>query len=68
MRIQDAKPGDLLRDRDGDVWYVENCYAACVVEKGRAYLGSGDPRHSPRDAERFGPFALMVPAEADGSA
>lgn len=61
MKLADAKPGDVLWDKDGDVWMVEVGFAACVVEGGRAYLGEGDCRWSARDAEKFGPFTRLVP-------
>jgi len=61
MKLADAKPGDVLRDKDGDVWMVEVGFVACVVEGGRAYLGEGGCRWSARDAEKFGPFTRLVP-------
>ena len=64
MKLADAKPGDILRDKDGDVWVVESGYVACVVERGRAYLGDGDCRWAAHAAEHFGPFARLVPEEA----
>ena len=60
MQISDAKPGDVLVDRDGDVWARRLNYAVCVVESG-APVASGKKRWIVGDAEQFGPFTRLVP-------
>ena len=63
MRIQDAEAGDVLRDKDGDVWVVFGAHSAvCVVQVGEPQweLRGGDSM-SAKKAEAFGPFTRLVP-------
>ena len=32
MRIQDAKPGDVLRDKDGAVWLRGEAFARAIYD------------------------------------
>lgn len=65
MKLADAKPGDILQDRDGDVW-VRTSHGAAVLFKSQGsdeheaskWDLSPDPYESP---ERFGPFTRLVP-------
>ena len=65
MRISDAKPGDVLMDRDGDVWARRDDHAVCVVEAG-APVVSGKKWWLVGDAEHFGPFTRLVPETGEG--
>ena len=66
MLISDANPGDVLVDRDGDVWARRDDHAVCVVESGAA-VANAKMRWPVADAEQFGPFTRLVPdgEEAD---
>lgn len=65
MKIQDAKPGDVLRDKDGDVWVVFGAHSAvCVVQEGGPQWGlMGSDSMSAKRAEAFGPFTRLVPEQ-----
>lgn len=66
MRIQDAKPGDILQDRDGAVWVnAQREIWACIFDPAAPRFDSdGDGLWSAADAENFGPFVRLVPEEA----
>ena len=59
MRIQDAKPGDVLRDKDGDAWHLDEEGATVSNEWGdsaywlRSFFYRAD--------ECYGPFTRLVP-------
>jgi len=66
VRIQDAKPGDVLRDRDGDTWVrMAGNFAICIVQHGEPEFELRR-RYAPRleVAELCGPFVRLVPEEA----
>ena len=70
MRIQDAKPGDVLRDRDGALWLKGVARARCIYDPSNP-LDTGDtvsPHaesiRDPAQVEQFGPFVRLVPEEA----
>lgn len=64
MKLADAKPGDILQDRDGDTWARGERMARCLFE---AADDSGDFRAAPThpiaisSAEKFGPFTRLAP-------
>lgn len=70
MKIQDAKPGDVLRDRDGALWLKGEHRARCIYDPANsADTGDSVSPHaeSIRDSaqvEQFGPFVRLVPEEA----
>lgn len=67
MRIQDAKPGDILQDRDGAVWLRGKEMAVCLHDP--ADKRTGDHESLAADpfaieyAEKFGPFVRLVPEQ-----
>lgn len=65
MRISDAKAGDFLVDRDGDVWFRTANGAELITQDGTLDLG-----HlwlpAAKVEESFGPFVRLVP-EKEGN-
>lgn len=66
MKIADAKLGDVLRDKDGDVWLVALGGLRVVTEKGHPVQhAEGQEDWSTADASDcdvwFGPFTRLVP-------
>lgn len=70
MKIQDAKPGDVLRDKDGAVWLRGEAFARAI------YDPSSEPASEIDDgefecsaawglfaAEKYGPFTRLVPEQ-----
>jgi hypothetical protein len=66
MKLEDAKPGDVLQDRDGAVWVnAQREIWACIFDPANPRFDSdGDALWSAADAEKFGPFVRLVPEEA----
>ncbi len=67
MRLADAKPGDFLQDVDGAVWLCGKDAAVCLHDPADKRTGdhasfAADPMVI-EEAERFGPFARLVPEE-----
>ena len=64
MRIQDAKPGDVLADADGALWLVGKTKARCILDDreqdGDRMTYGADPL-TIATAEKFGPFTRLVP-------
>lgn len=72
MKIQDAKPGDVLRDRSGSLWLVEpaawlvdGVAAARIAELRSPSVGGGSYAVGPTRipvarAEEHGPFVRLV--------
>lgn len=61
MKIADAKPGDVLRDRDGDVWVRSARRALLVYSDGDGEGETAAPM-DPEQADRvWGPFVRLVP-------
>lgn len=62
MTMQEARPGSVLRDKDGDYWWRGETTAAVLTEGGHAVDAFA---RSLRDVEEFGPFTLVatVPEE-----
>lgn len=64
MKIQDAKPGDVLADADGALWLVGKTMARCILDDDDR---DGDRKTYGADplviaaAEKFGPFTRLVP-------
>lgn len=73
MRIQDAKPGDVLRDRDGDPWLRMPDGDAVNIWETRK-TGATWPEAGLSDLacdaeyadETFGPFTRLVPESSNG--
>ena len=66
MKLADAKPGDILQDRDGDTWVrMAGNFAICIVQHGEPEfeLRRSDARRL-ESAELCGPFVRLVPEEA----
>lgn len=71
MKIQDAKPGDVLRDKNGAMWLRGIVMARCVhdpvTDMDGDGVGSVMMTATPFDAlsvstcEQFGPFTRLVP-------
>jgi hypothetical protein len=62
VKIQDAKPGDIMQDCDGDTWVVDHQGLAwCVLD---CLAVGGDISWRRADAEQFGPFVRLVHEEA----
>ena len=67
MKIQDAKPGDVLRDKDGFVWRCTKKGATCAHATGMMpsrgfFRWWPSARLAFVDAE-FGPFTRLVPEQ-----
>ena len=71
MKIQDAKPGDVLRDKDSDLWLVAADGAWFLTERG-VTIGTYPslPFDYTRDAIAYGfadddhgPFTRLVPEQ-----
>lgn len=64
MKIRDAKPGDVLRDWDGDVWLVQwkgQVIVAFILTKSDGQMADEPVQYERHDAERFGPFVRLAP-------
>ena len=69
MKLADAKPGDILQDRDGAVWLIGKSKALCIYNP---ETEPGGESHAVEDAaeailllevERWGPFTRIVPEQ-----
>jgi hypothetical protein len=64
MTMAEAKPGDVLVDRDGALWLVGKRRARVMNDPTEGADGDAPFESSPvllAKAEQFGPFARMVP-------
>lgn len=73
MKISDAKPGDVLRDRSGSLWLIEptpwTIERVCAVrvglvrpeEIGGGVFAADQVRTVIGRAEEFGPFVRLIP-------
>ena len=69
MRISDAKPGDVLRDKDGALWVRGKKHALCLFEPRDGDSGDkdnmgGEPVRL-KETEQFGPFVRLVPEKEE---
>ena len=62
MRIQDAKPGDVLRDKDGALWLVGKDGARCIYEPG-VDLSGDEGGVEFGGVNHYGPFTRLVPEQ-----
>ena len=65
MKLADAKPGDILQDRDGAVWLRGKEAARCLNDPddkrdGDCQSFGADPMVI-EEADQFGPFVRLVP-------
>ena len=70
MRIQDAKPGDVIKDKDGALWLKGEHRARCIYDPSDPE-DTGDKDSKPAESIRrsaqvnlYGPFTRMVPEVA----
>lgn len=70
MKLADAKPGDILQDRDGAVWLKGEHRARCIYEPmnpadtGDNASPPAESIRNPAQVEMYGPFVRLVPEEA----
>lgn len=62
--FKDALPGDVYRDRDGDVWGIMRDGRIVPLMDLNGYLSSNTPR-AQHHALSFGPFTRLVPEERE---
>ena len=65
MKLEEAKPGDILQDRDGAVWLVGRNGARCMYDP-TVDTGEDDDAFNFTPATfghvaKFGPFTRLVP-------
>lgn len=69
MNIKDAKPGDVLADKDGAIWLRGVKRARVLLDAEDAHCGDkGSDYADAMDiggAEKFGPFTIIYPQAAD---
>jgi hypothetical protein len=63
MRILDAHPGDVLRDKDGDLWLRGERNARVLTDSGTGDEDSQFEAFSVPldDVEKHGPFTRLAP-------
>ena len=61
MKLNDAKPGDVLRDKDGDLWLRLADRAALLTQRGAKFHGHGESLDMPWSDAQQGPFTRLVP-------
>jgi len=66
VKIQDAKPGDVLRDKDGALWLRGKKNARVLDDPTENSSGDSTFEADPvtlDHCEQFGPFVRLVPEE-----
>lgn len=67
MKIQDATPGDVLRDKDGALWLKGEHRARCIydpmnpADTGDHSAPPAESIRNPVQVEIYGPFTRLVP-------
>ena len=62
--LKDAKPGEVYRDRDGDVWGIMRDGRAVPMFLAEGHFALAVPSDS-EDVAKFGPFVRLVPEERE---
>lgn len=62
--LRDAKPGEVYRDKDGDVWGIMRDGRVALLILADGSLADVAPR-AQRHALSFGPFTRLVPEERE---
>ena len=66
MKLADAKPGDILQDRDGAVWLIGKSKARCIYNPETEPGGDSHAVEDPAEAilllevAKWGPFTRLV--------
>ena len=67
MKLADAKPGDVLADKDGALWLKGEHRARCIYEPANPEDTGDHPSppaesiRNPAQVEIYGPFVRIVP-------